>query len=271
MRIRTVLVILAAGIFFTGCVTGYGVNSPEESSQQLVRETVLGAGGEPSEVREFSYSLAGELTEERLLDAAGQVREISSSSYRDGRRVERRSYTSSGELTGRRTYTYTAKGLPETECYFDGTGQLLLVSRFSYNYWGDTIEWITTDAAGILYASTRYTYEKGRPSTMRLSGAQGNETIVQMSYDKEGRKTRAAYTDAVGKPEKEIAFRYDGQGRLASEEIFSAFGNLMGKTVYTYAGNSRQPEKISRYDGRGNPRETIVQEFALRTTTEPAL
>ena len=152
MRTRTVFVILAAGVFFTGCVTGYGTTgvSPAEPSLQLVRETVLGAGGEPTEVREFSYTSTGELAEERLLDAAGRIREIISYSYRDGRRIERRSYAASGELTGKRTYTYTAKGLPETECYFDGAGNPVLVSRFSYNYWGDTIEWITTDTEGRL-------------------------------------------------------------------------------------------------------------------------
>ncbi|MCL1818867.1 MAG: hypothetical protein FWG35_08035 [Spirochaetaceae bacterium] len=272
MRIRTVLVILAAGVLLAGCVSPrYGAAVDEKSSQQLVRETVLGAGGEPAETREFTYSPAGELVEEKLFDAAGRVREISSSSYQDGRRVERASYAASGELTGRRTYTYTTKGLTETECYFDGAGKLLLVSRFRYNYWGDTIDWVTTDAEGRLVASTRYTYEKGRPRTMRLTGALGNETIVELSYDADGRKTRAAYTGAAGNTEKEIAFRYDERGRLAGEEIFSAFGTLIGKTVYAYTENGRQPEKIYRYDGRGNPRETVIQEFALRGAAEPSL
>ena len=271
MRIRTIPVILAAGVLFAGCVTPRYGAAAEESPQQLVRETVLDAGGEPSETREFTYSSTGELAEERLFDAAGRVREISSSSYRDGRRVERRTYTASGELTGKRTYTYTAKGLPETECYFDGEGNLLLVSRYSYNYWGDRTTWTTTDAEGRLIASTRYTYERGRPRTLRLTGAQGSETTIEMNYDKEGRKIRAAYTGVTGKPEKEITFHYDGQGRLAGEETFSAFGNLIGKTVYAYTEDSPQPEKIHRYDGRGNPRETVIQEFALRAAAEPAL
>ena len=270
MRIRTILVILVGSILFLGCVTHFGVGTVEvtESSRRLVRETVLDAGGGPSEVREFAYTFEGELVEERLLDAAGRVKEMSSFSYRDGRKIERRSYAASGELTGRRTYTYTPKGLPETERYFDGAGKPLFVSRFSYNYWGDTTEWTTLGADGRLIACTRYTYEKGRVLTMTLSGAQGAGTTVQMSYDTEGRKIRAAYTGATGKAEKEITFRYDEQGRLAGEETFSAFGNLLGKTVYAYTHDGRQPEKIYRYDGKGNPRETIIQEFAVKEKTK---
>ena len=255
MNIKTIAVF-AAGLLLAGCVTRYEAGEADPS-RLLVRETVFRSGEEPSEVREFSYSPAGQLIQEKLLGEAGRVREIATYSYSGGRVAERRACTASGELSGRRTYTYTAKGLPETESYYDGKGRLLYVSRFSYNYWGDTNEWTTSDAKGVLIASTRYTYEKGRLLTLKTIGAQGSETTVQMSYDAAGRKTRAAYTGATGKPEKEIAFSYDSQGRLAAEETFSAFGTPLGKTVYAYTDGSRQPGKIYRYDGRGNQRETI--------------
>ena len=271
--IRTVYAILAAGVFLAGCATGAGTQGggPADTSRQLVRETVLEAGGEPYEIREFSYSPTGELVEERLFDASGQVREISSSVYNEGRRTERRSYAASGELLGRRTYTYTAKGLLESESFFDGEGRFLFVSRFSYNYWGDTIEWITTDAEGRLMAATHSTYERGRARTITLSGAHGNETIVQVGYDRDGRKVRETHDGGEENQGKEILFYYDERGRLAYEEVVSGFGNLLGRTVYVYTADNRQPDTIRLYDGRGNPRRTLIHEFALRPESGSSL
>jgi hypothetical protein len=271
---RRIFFIFLAGILFSGCVTRYqdglGGAQPREEPWQLVRETLLRAEGAPEEVREFSYSAAGDLVGEKILDAAGGVRAIVSYDYRDGRRAERRGYNQKGELTGKRTYTYTSKGLPETENYFDGSGRLLMSSKFTYNSWGDKTEWFTVDSSGRLVASTRYTYEKGLPSVVILCGANGEETVITCTYDAQGRKIREAHVNAAGNPEKEIVFSYDAQGRLEREEVFSAFKTSLGKTVYEYSAEEGLTEKIYRYDNRGNPRETLIQDFVLREKKEAA-
>jgi hypothetical protein len=275
MGIR-IFFILLAGILFAGCATGrqdgfgFGIGQSPQEPWQLVRERLLSGEGELEETREFSYSFTGDLVQEKVLDAADRLRAIVSYDYRDGRRAERRSYNRKGELTGKRTYTYTSKGFLETENYFDGSGGLLMTSKFSYNYWGDRIEWFTASAAGRFIASTRYTYEKGLPSVMSLCGANGEESTITLAYDGQGRKIRASYLNAAGNPEKEIAFSYDAQGRLAEEKTFSAFRILLGRTVYEYSTEDGRTEKIYRYDGKGKPKETVIQDFVLREKTGTA-
>jgi hypothetical protein len=273
MRIKTFFILLA-GILFAGCATRYqdglrGVQPPEES-WQLVRETVLMSEGKPEQRREFFYSPGGDLVREKIFDAAGRIRTIVFYDYRDGRATERRSYNENGILMGKRTYTYTSKGLPETENYFDGSDRLLMSSKFTYNYWGDKTEWLTVDAGGRLIASTRYAYEKGLPSVMNLRGAQGEESTITLAYDGQGRKIHETYLNASGNLEKEIAFSYDAQGRLIGEEIFSAFKTSLGKTVYEYSTEAGRTKKIYRYDARGNPKETVIHDFVLQEKTGEA-
>ena len=273
MNVPTVCILLATSLLSLGCATQYGLSAPAADERQLVRETVLRAADTPDAVREFSYSSEGKLSQEKLSDAKGSVRETVFYEYKDGRMAERRVFSHSGELTGRRTYTYTSKGLPETENYFDGEGRLLMSSHFAYNYWGDRTEWTTINAAGSLMARTRYTYEKGRPVTMVLSGSNGEKNLtITTAYNAEGRRILETYVNAAGFPEKEVVFSYDEQGRLLCEETFSSVRSFQGKTVYEYSAGAAQPEKIYRYDSRGNPQETVIQEFALlRSAAGPLL
>jgi antitoxin component YwqK of YwqJK toxin-antitoxin module len=258
-----------------GCATRYqgrdglrpvaAVEAEQDSAQQLLKATVLRADNTQDGAREFVYSPDGKVIQEKITDAAGDLRGAVHYEYTGGLRAERRSYNQSNILVGRRTYSYTAKGLPETEKYYDEKGGLLMVSRFVYDSSGNKIEWTTSDAAGNLVASTRYAYQKGRPQTAILSGPSGEVNMtINFSYDPEGKKIRETYTNMAGNTEKRIVFFYDERGRLVSEETFSPFKTFLGKTVYEYSEDYGKPEKIYRYDDRGNPRETVINEYALK-------
>jgi hypothetical protein len=260
--------MLLAAALMAGCATRFqgkdSLQAVREPSQRLIKQTVLRPDNTPDSVREFSRTFDGKLAQEKILDAAGNVREIVYYDYNNGLRTERRSYNRDNKLTGRRTYSYTAGGLPETEMYYDEKGGLLMVSRFTHDSSGNKTEWTTSDASGNLMARTRYVYRKKQLQAAALSGPSGETNItISITYNAEGRKVRETYTNTAGNTEKEILFFYDETGRLAGQETFSSFKTFSGKSVYVYAGEDEEPEKIFRYDNRGNPRETVIQEYAL--------
>jgi hypothetical protein len=274
MFIRTLIISIIFSLA-AGCATEPAEQqirpSGGEPIQRLIRETIFLADDTADQIREYSYSADGtQVVQEKVIDAAsGSVREIVYYDYRNGLRAERRSYNEDNKLTGRRTYTYTAGGLPETEKYFDEQNVLTMCSAYTYDAGGNKLEWTTTGADGTVMATTRYTYQNGRLAGTILSGPDTTADLtINISYDPAGKTILETYTTPAGNTEKEITYLYDEQGRVKIQETFSSFKNSMGKIVYTYSGQRKQADRIQYFDEKGKPQKTIANDWLIIQSSE---
>jgi hypothetical protein len=241
----------------------------KENLQRLIKETSLFADNDADQIREYSYSANGtQVVQEKVIDAAsGRVREIIYYDYQNGLKAERRSYNADNKLTGRRTYTYTAAGLPETEKYFDEQNVLTMSSAYTYDAGGNKTKWITTNAAGTVMASTVYIYQNGQNGRLAATILSGLNTVsdltVSITYDAAGRNIRETYTTPAGNIEKEITCQYDDLGRVKIQETLSSFKTSLGKTVYTYSGSREGPDRIEYFDDKGKLQKTIINDWIM--------
>jgi hypothetical protein len=272
MRILFIIITFSLA---AGCVTEPAGQPDQpvakENFQILIRETILLEDNTADQIREYSYSAGGtQVVQEKVIDAAsGRVREIVYYDYQNGLKAERRSYDGDNKLMGKRTYTYTGAGLPETEKYFDGQNVLTMSSAYAYDAAGNKTKWITTDATGAVMASSAYTYQNGRLTATILSGPNTiSDLIVSVTYDAAGKNIRETYATPAGNSEKEITCRYDDAGRLKIQETLSPFKISMGKIVYTYSGPGEKPDRIEYFDEKGKLRKTIINEWV---TVSPSL
>jgi hypothetical protein len=274
-----ILAVMAAVFFAGGCADKIVRKAePVELEQRLVREIVLRADTSRESVRELSYSEDGRLLGETVFDAGGDVRERIVYTYDGGFLTGRDVYNRAGRHVAKKTYTYTAGGLPESESFFNERGSLTMISRFRYDSRRNRVEWITTNGAGVRMASSQYRYEDGRLSAVFLRGGNGDITMtVSVRYDGDGNRVMETYTNAGGRKEKETTFTYDEYGRLMCQETVSCFRIFQGKTVYEYPGGYqgeyprgyqggyqgvwKKPVKISYFAGNGKSVGTIIQEF----------
>jgi hypothetical protein len=234
---------------------------------RVIKESYLFEDGTLDEFRVYSYSEDGKLLlKEELYDAdSGDLLESIQYGYKDGLATERKSFDRENKLKGKKTFSYTPAGLPETENFFDRNEKLQAVMKYFHDAAGNRTELQTVDSAGVLLAATRYEYSGGRPGKIVLLGPGGKlDAAITISYDGKGGKTREVFADGAGKTEKEIVYSYDDKDRPSSETTLNANKAVTGKIAYEYPPVGDGPVKIRYLDGREKTKKITLQEFAFR-------
>jgi len=234
---------------------------------RLIKESSLLSDGTVDEIRTYSYSPDGtRIEKEELKDSASQeILETVEYRFRNGAITERIVLDRDKKPKGRKSFTYTAAGLVESETFYDKKDVVQAVSRYTYDDAGKKIEWTTLDASGVILAITKYGYANGRLQKITLLGPSGKVDMeISFAYDEKGNKIRETYTNSVGKIEKEIGFVYDTRNRLVSENTLSPTRTVLAKVAFEYQGDSTEAGKSVYFDARDKIKKIVLFEHAYR-------
>ncbi|MFQ3620283.1 MAG: hypothetical protein SNJ78_04965 [Spirochaetales bacterium] len=295
MRVKKNVFYLMASLFISylllgGCATTPAPSQPEEKIARsttpatsptpekkaktiveriprVIKESILFPDGTVDEYTIYSYTTDGKLLlKEELFDAASKdLLEYSEYQYQQEQLVEKRTFDGNKKLKFRRTYTYSNNLLIE-ESQFNPDNVLQTRSVYSYDFQNRRIDWKTFDASGSLIGATRYTYtgNSKEPTEIELLNPSGTVDLKIMVNFLEGKKSREVFTTTEGKLEKEVMYRYDEQGRLLGETVFSPTRVKQSSIAYEYPADAFVPLRIVQLDGRDRPKKILVREYAFR-------
>jgi len=150
-------------------------------------------------------------------------------------------YDSNGNLEKRELYFGDLKAFDEIYEYDNGKlkkmkylmndGTLVSYSTFEFDESNNLLEEIKYNADGVVEYKYEYTYgNKSRLTEEKIILGKDNETVVNYSYDKDGKLT-GKITNSKGKVTSNVKFDY--QGDNLSEEIYDT-PELKTKKTYTY-------------------------------------
>lgn len=150
-------------------------------------------------------------------------------------------YDSNGNLEKRELYFGDIKAFDEIYEYNNGKlkkmkyimneGTLVSYSTFEFDDSNNLLEEIKYNAEDVVEYKYEYTYEnKSKLTEEKIILGKDNETVVNYSYDKEGKLT-GKITSTKGKVTSNVKFTY--QGDNLSEEIYDT-PELKTKKTYTY-------------------------------------
>ena len=245
----------------------------DAADRLILRSRLDDQGKDTGEVQHLVYSEAGFLSEERLEDAAGQLREgpegwavqrYQLDAVGNVRRVDYLSASSTPVLTNEGfaglQLDYDVRGNAQRTCFLDTQGQAVVPS--------------------LGYACTRTAYSKeGRPLRVDWTDpagkplvASGQATGYQLEYDAQGKVLRITYHDALDQPAihrmgyASVRHEHDAHGNLVTQ----AFLDEQNQPADTALGSTlrlrfNEYDKITEYlslDADGRPQVMTGRGFA---------
>jgi YD repeat-containing protein len=202
-------------------------------------EWIYDAAGNRIEASVYTRGVASDRTTARF-DSAGHI-------------VEEVMFTDGGAWKQTRKLTYDSAGRL-TRTIFDTNGAVAVIEQ-GYDAFGNLAHYKQSGPSGDNDSEARYAYDASGRETERNAEDSISKFKMISSYDSAGRVTRTVTyfeyklpnISRTHAPEPgTVEFRYDGDGRLIEESVYSPSGTLRRRTTNEYEKGARLRSQVYR-------------------------
>lgn len=203
-----------------------------------------------------TYDEEGRLSTQTFTNSDGDIVWKSTTTYKDGLKIDYSEYDATDNLKDRTIFTYE-NGLLVDESSYDGEGTLLWKTIYKYNSNGRTDSISEYEARGTLSERKTYAYnETGAIDSITYYDADKSlETQEVFRYGTDGVLNEITTYDATKQISKRVLIKYDTTGnvnRVSEYEVSEKFGtivnDLVGMSEYVYEYGSKSGTKLTTTD-----------------------